>query len=98
MTSRLARRSRHHSNDAWMIYAGKRFFFLLKLFLEPGILDQFLEQNFNDYTFRKQFLVTREVHNAEASLAKLFFNRVAILQFYPGAEITPASGLSGLSG
>src|SRR2546430_15338258 len=72
--------SMKHSDHSRMVYPSQRFYFLMKLFLDPFIihgLGRLFKKDFDDDGLTHQFLIVRQVNNADPAAAEFSLNQIA---------------------
>src|SRR5256885_16278674 len=72
-----------HSNHSGMVYPSQRFYFLMKLFLDPliiGGLRRLFKKDFDDDGLTHQFLIVSEVNNADPAAPEFSFNQIALVE------------------
>src|SRR6267142_6626001 len=75
-----------HSDHARMVYPSQRFYFLMKLFLDPVIisgLGRLFKKDFDDDGLIHQFLIVREVNNADPAPPEFSLNQIAPIERHP---------------
>jgi hypothetical protein len=64
-------------DDAGMIDARQRLFFLLKFLYDPGVLQRLLEQHFDHNGFVVQFPIAGEIDGADTAATEFFLDEIA---------------------